>query len=130
MMIYAYYFAINQQMCIFVNMNEYFDTELYERSNNDIIVSLGARFRDYRMALRLTQKEISEQSGVSVMTIVRFERGESASIRLDNFVALMRSIQKLEWIAEVIPSIQTSLYDVPVGKKGSNGRVRKRKNER
>lgn len=117
-------------MCIFVNMNEYFDTELYERSNNDIIVSLGARFRDYRMALRLTQKEISEQSGVSVMTIVRFERGESASIRLDNFVALMRSIQKLEWIAEVIPSIQTSLYDVPVGKKGSNGRVRKRKNER
>lgn len=129
-MIYAYYFAINQQICIFVNMNEYFDTELYERSNNDIIVSLGARFRDYRMALRLTQKEISEQSGVSVMTIVRFERGESASIRLDNFVALMRSIQKLEWIAEVIPSIQTSLYDVPVGKKGSNGRVRKRKNER
>lgn len=129
-MIYAYYFAINQQMCIFVNMNEYFDTELYERSNNDIIVSLGARFRDYRMALRLTQKEISVQSGVSVMTIVRFERGESASIRLDNFVALMRSIQKLEWIAEVIPSIQTSLYDVPVGKKGSNGRVRKRKNER
>lgn len=129
-MIYAYYFAINQQMCIFVNMNEYFDTELYERSNNDIIVSLGARFRDYRMALRLTQKEISEQSGVSVMTIVRFERGESASIRLDNFVALMRSIQKLEWIAEVIPSIQTSLYDVPVGKKGSNGRVRKRRNER
>ena len=129
-MIYAYYFAINQQMCIFVNMNEYFDAELYERSNNDIIVSLGARFRDYRMALRLTQKEISEQSGVSVMTIVRFERGESASIRLDNFVALMRSIQKLEWIAEVIPSIQTSLYDVPVGKKGSNGRVRKRKNER
>ena len=130
MMIYAYYFAINQQMCIFVNMNEYFDAELYERSNNDIIVSLGARFRDYRMALRLTQKEISEQSGVSVMTIVRFERGESASIRLDNFVALMRSIQKLEWIAEIIPSIQTSLYDAQVGKKGSNGRVRKRRNER
>lgn len=129
-MIYAYYFAINQQICIFVNMNEYFDTELYERSNNDIIVSLGARFRDYRMALRLTQKEISEQSGVSVMTIVRFERGESASIRLDNFVALMRSIQKLEWIAEIIPSIQTSLYDAQVGKKGSNGRVRKRRNER
>ncbi len=129
-MIYIYYFVINQQICIFANMNEYVDPNLYERSNNDIIVSLGARFRDYRMALRLTQKEISEQSGVSVMTIVRFERGESASIRLDNFVALMRSIQKLEWIAEVIPSIQSSLYDVRVGKKGSNNRVRKRKNER
>lgn len=111
-------------------MNENVDSNLYERSNNDIIVSLGARFREYRMALRLTQKEISEQSGVSVMTIVRFERGEGASIRLNNFVALMRSIQKLEWIAEVIPSIQPSLYDVRVGKTCSNGRVRKRKNER
>ena len=130
MLIYAYYFAINQQICIFANMNEYADPNLYERSNNDIIVSLGVRFRDYRMALRLTQKDISEQSGVSVMTIVRFERGESASIRLDNFVALMRSIQKLEWIAEVIPSIQPSLYDIRVGKKGSSGRVRKCKNER
>jgi len=129
-MIYIYYFVINQQICIFVNMDEYFDPNLYERSNNDIIVSLGARFRDYRMALRLTQKEISEQSGVSVMTIVRFERGESASIRLDNFVALMRSVQKLEWIAEAIPSIQPGLYDVRAGKRGSISRVRKRKDER
>ena len=36
-------------------MDQYIDNELYERSNNDIIVDLGARFKNYRMALRLTQ---------------------------------------------------------------------------
>lgn len=80
-------------------MDQYIDNDLYERSNNDIIVDLGARFKNYRMALRLTQKEVSRQSGVSVMTIVRFERGECTAMRLDNFVALMRAIQKLDGIS-------------------------------
>lgn len=111
-------------------MNEYMDSELYERSNNDIIASIGARFREYRMALRLTQKEVSEQSGVSVMTIVRFERGEATSIRMDNFVALMRTIQKLEDIADVIPAIQPSLYGNRGGKVSTKSRIRKHKDER
>lgn len=103
-------------------------SDLYEKSNNDVVVDLGRRFRDYRLALRLTQKEIAEQSGVSVMTIVRFEKGEGATIRLDNFVALMRAIQKLEGIAECIPDIPESLYDTPVKK--SSQRVRKRHHEK
>ena len=81
-------------------MNNISLTDLYERSNNDISVQLGKRFRDYRIALRLTQKDISRQTGVSVMTIVRFETGEGSSIRLNNFVALMRAIQRLEGIAQ------------------------------
>jgi transcriptional regulator with XRE-family HTH domain len=107
-------------------MNEYVDNELYESSNNDIVVSLGARFRDLRIALCLTQKEVSEQSGVSVMTIVRFERGESTSIRLDNFIALMRCVQRLEYVAEIIPETQPLLYDNPLSK----GRHRVKKTKR
>jgi hypothetical protein len=102
--------------------------DLYEKSNNDIMVELGRRFRDYRIALRMTQKEVALQSGVSVMTIVRFERGEGATIRLNNFISLMRSIQKLEGISECIPEIPVSLYDVPVPKVSQ--RVKKRSNER
>lgn len=52
------------------------DTDLYERSDNSIASELGARFRSYRTALRLTQKEVAQQSGVNVMTVVRFEKGE------------------------------------------------------
>lgn len=112
-------------------MNEYTETDLYEKSDNDIVANFGKRFRDYRTALRLTQKEVSEQSGVSVMTIVRFERGENTSIRLDNFVALMRAIRRLDLIADVIPEIPTSLYgSVQTGKRQVRHRVKKRKNER
>ena len=110
-------------------MGIFFISDLYEKSNNDIFVQLGSRFRDYRVALRLTQKQISEQSGVSVMTIVRFERGEGSSIRLDNFIALMRAIQQLEGISEVIPDIPTSLYDQPARKENVKRRVRRRKDE-
>lgn len=102
--------------------------DLYERSDNDIMIDLGKRFRDYRIALRMTQKEIACQSGVSVMTIVRFERGEGATIRLDNFISLMRSIQLLEGISECIPDMPTSLYNT-TNKKLSQ-RVKKRKNEK
>lgn len=111
-------------------MNNIFLTDIYEKSNNDIIVQLGRRFRDYRIALRLTQKDISEQTGVSVMTIVRFERGEGSAIRLDNFIALMRAIQQLEGISEAIPDMPASLYDHQANYTGIKRRVKKRKDEK
>lgn len=117
-------------MYICHDMNNLYFKDLYEKSNNDIIVQLGQRFRDYRIALRLTQKEIAAQSGVSVMTIVRFERGEGSSIRLDNFIALMRAIEKLEGISEAIPYMPASLYDAPQKEYKGKHRVRKRKNEK
>ncbi len=109
-------------------INEINRLDLYERSDNDIMIDLGKRFRDYRIALRMTQKEIACQSGVSVMTIVRFERGEGATIRLDNFIALMRSIQLLEGILECIPDMPTSLYET--ANKRQSQRVKKRRNEK
>ena len=87
------------------------DLELYGLSNSDISVDLGKRFKNYRIALNLTQKEVSEQSGVSVMTLVRFESGEFGSIGLNKFIALMRALQLLENIANVIPDMPESLYD-------------------
>lgn len=111
-------------------MNSLVLLDLYERSNNDIAVDLGRRFKDYRIALRLTQKEVAEQSGVSIMTIVRFEKGEACSIRLDNLIALMRAIQRLEGIAESIPEVQRSLYDVVKEPGATYKRVRRRRNEK
>lgn len=84
--------------------------ELYGLSNSDISVDLGRRFKSYRVALNLTQKEVAEQSGVSVMTLVRFENGECGSIGLNKFIALMRAIQLLENIYDVIPDMPENLY--------------------
>lgn len=92
------------------NMERIDSFDVYALSNATIAKDLGERFRLYRTALGLTQKEISRQTGISVMTILRFEKGAGNSIRLDNLIALMRSIQRLDEIDALIPEIPPSLY--------------------
>jgi len=102
--------------------------ETYEKSNYQIASELGVNFKSYRLALRMTQKEVSEQSGVSVMTIVRFERGEYCSIKLDNLIALLRAVERLEYIYDLVPEMPESLYSVKSQKVCQ--RVRRKKDER
>lgn len=109
---------------------EYDQFELYGRSNHSISVELGERFKSYRIALRLTQKEIAEHAGVSVMTVVRFENGEADSLGLDKFIALLRCIQRLEPIFDLIPEIPSSLYDIKSLNHNSPKRVRRKRNEK
>lgn len=84
--------------------------DTYEYSNGELAAQLGERFRNYRYALGLSQKDVALNSGVSVMTIVRFEHGQGRSIRIDNLIALLRAVQRLDDITELIPDIPESLY--------------------
>ena len=84
--------------------------DTYEYSNGELAALLGERFRNYRNTLGLSQKDVAINSGVSVMTIVRFERGQGNSIRLDNLIALFRAIQRLDDIMELVPDMPDSLY--------------------
>ena len=84
--------------------------DTYEYSNGELAAQLGERFRNYRNSLGLSQKDVAVNSGVSVMTIVRFETGHGNSIRLDNLIALLRAIQRLEDITELLPDMPESLY--------------------
>ena len=84
--------------------------DLYGKSNHQIAESLGKRYREYRVALGLTRKEISETCGVSAMTLARFENGNASAISLGNLIALLRAIQKLDSIEAMLPHIPESLY--------------------
>ena len=84
--------------------------DFYEYSNGELAAQLGERFRNYRNSLGLSQKDLALNSGVSVMTIVRFEKGQGGSIRLDNLIALFRAIQRLDDITELVPDMPESLY--------------------
>ena len=84
--------------------------DTYEYSNGELAALLGERFRNYRNLLGLSQQDVSINSGVSVMTIVRFEKGQGHSIRLDNLIALFRAIQRLDDIMELVPDMPESLY--------------------
>ena len=49
--------------------------DLYEYSTPEIVRLMGTRFKDYRMRCGLTQKDVSEQSGIGLTTIHKFESG-------------------------------------------------------
>lgn len=84
--------------------------DTYEYSNGELAAQLGERFRTYRHSLGLSQKDVALNSGVSVMTIVRFEKGQGSSIQLDNLIALLRAIQRLDDLSELVPDMPESLY--------------------
>ena len=49
--------------------------DYYECSIPELIKMLGARFKDYRLRCNMTQKEVSEQSGITITTIHKFDNG-------------------------------------------------------
>ena len=75
-----------------------------------IIQALGKRFKEYRIAARMTQKEVAEQSGVSLLTIRRFEQGYSYDIKLGNLIALLKAIDFADGIADILPEFPASPY--------------------
>ena len=75
-----------------------------------IIQALGKRFREYRIAARMTQKEVAEQSGISMLTIRRFEQGYSYDIKLGNLIALLKAIDFADGISDILPEIPISPY--------------------
>ena len=85
-------------------------------SDGQVAAQLGIRFKEYRKAIGMTQKQLSSQSGVSIMTIVRFEKGNGGAIRLDNLIALMRAVQRLDDVIDMIPEMPESLYLKDLGR--------------
>lgn len=56
----------------------------------------------------LTQKQVSEQSGLSVFTISSFENGSSTGITLASLIKLLRAINFLEEIDKLLPELPES----------------------
>ena len=57
-------------------------------TNQDIIALLCQRLKEYRLAARISQKEMAEKSGVSLTTISHLEQGVNRNITLNNFISL------------------------------------------
>ena len=86
--------------------------ELYAESNSAIIMRLGKRFADYRKRMRLTQKEISEHTGLSIFTISAFESGSSTGITVASLLKLLRAIESLEEIEKLLPELPVSAKEL------------------
>ncbi|MBQ0057171.1 MAG: helix-turn-helix transcriptional regulator [Bacteroidales bacterium] len=86
------------------------DESLAKKSTTEAIWTLGERFRTYRIACQMTQKEVSEISGVSLLTIRRFELGITYNITLSNLIALLKSIDMADGLDELLPPMPISPY--------------------
>lgn len=75
------------------------------KTNQDILNLLAQRVKEYRLAARLSQKEMAEKSGVSKATIGHFEQGSNQNMTLNNFISLLRVLGMENRIEEILPEL-------------------------
>jgi len=84
--------------------------DFYSYTAPEIIAQLGKQFKNYRQLLELTQKDVSEKAGLSVMTVQKFESGASQDVSMTTIIRLWRVIGQLDNIKELLPEIPASPY--------------------
>lgn len=86
-------------------MNNYFDY-----SAPELVRLLGGRFKDYRLRANLTQKEVAETTGLSILTIHRFENGTVNNISLATFLLLLKAVGCINYLDALMPEQPESPY--------------------
>lgn len=74
-------------------------------TNQDLIVLLSQRLKEYRLAARISQKEMAERSGVSLTTISHLEQGVNRNITLNNFISLLRVVGMEHRLNDLLPEL-------------------------
>ncbi len=87
----------------------------------ELIHLLGSRFRDYRQRANLTQKDVADKTGLSTITISKFENGSSNNLSLGTFLLLLKSVGWIEALDEFMPELPPSPYLM----KGDNKKVQR-----
>lgn len=74
-------------------------------SNFEILETLARRVKENRLAARMSQRELSQKSGVSYTTISHFEQGQNMNMTLGNFISLIRCVGMERNMLEVLPEL-------------------------
>lgn len=84
--------------------------DFYEYSTPELVRLLGNRFKEYRIRCNLTQKDVSEQSGIGLTTIHKFENGTAGNISLSTFIVLLKVVGQINTIDNLLPELPKSPY--------------------
>jgi len=76
----------------------------------ELVRMLGGRFKDYRLRADMTQKEVAEMTGISVMTVYRFENGSVPNISLGSFLLLLKAVGCINGLDDLMPEQPDSPY--------------------
>ncbi len=74
-------------------------------TNQEIMTLLAKRVKEYRLAARLSQRELSELSGVGYTTLSHFEQGKHLNLSLGHFISLLRCVGMERRMLEVLPEL-------------------------
>ena len=100
----SYYIAIYFYICKEIVIYDYMENLSYT-TNQDIIALLCKRLKEYRLAARISQREMAEKSGVSLTTISHLEQGMSRNITLNNFISLLRVLGLEQRLSGLLPEL-------------------------
>ncbi len=98
---YTRYYGINIIMVILTNKS---------LTTPDVIRNLGLRFRDYRLRLRMTRKEVSEAAAIGMTTLYKFESGNMTDMSFSTLLRLLRVIGLGENWEALLPELPESPY--------------------
>lgn len=77
-----------------------------EMSDPAILRQLGERQKKIRIRRKMTQGELAEQAGVSLLTVSNFEKGKSITVA--NLIKIMRTLSLLENFENFLPEPKIS----------------------
>lgn len=92
----------------------------------EAIRNLGLRFRDYRMRLLMTRKDVSVAASIGMTTLYKFESGNMTDISFSTLMRLLKVIGMGENWEMLLPELPESPYMYNDGQKKKQ-RVRKRR---
>lgn len=76
----------------------------------EIIRSLGSRFKEYRMRMKMTQKDVAEKTAISIPTIYKFENGRMTDMSMVTLLKLLRVIKMEQGWDKLLPELPESPY--------------------
>lgn len=74
-------------------------------TNKEILDILALRVKEYRLASRLSQRELAAKSGVGYTTISHFEQGKHTNLSLNNFISIIRCVGMEYRMLELLPQL-------------------------
>ena len=96
-----------------------------DMSNADLVALLGERYKDYRIRMGKSQKEVAEFSGISMFTVSQFENGSAKNITLDSLFRMLRAIGMIDVVDKLLEPLPPSPIVVAKLNKAHRERVYK-----
>lgn len=76
----------------------------------EVMRTLGFRFREYRMGLNFTRKQVAEQTGLSMTTLYKLETGNLTDMSMGTMLKLLRVVGLYENWNKLLPELPESPY--------------------